>query len=51
MAKIISIEVAKEKAIAKTFTQNATSVEEVNKRIDDFYNTVAEFAKELEKAD
>jgi len=49
MAKIIAIKVAKEKAIAKTFTQNASSVEEVNRRIDEFYNTIAEFTKELEK--
>ena len=46
-----AIEIAKEKAIAISFTKNAKSVEEVNERIDEFYKTVAEFAKELEKQD
>jgi len=49
MPKIISIEVAKEKAIAKSFTQNAKTVEEVDERIDNFFKTVIELARELEK--
>jgi|GEM_PF-5568783 len=48
---LISIEVAKEKALAKSFTKNAKSVAEVEERIDEFYQTVAEYAKELEKND
>ena len=51
MAKVISIEIAKEIAIAKSFTQNAKSVEEVEKRIDEFYQTVAEYARELDKSE
>lgn len=49
MPKVIAIEIAEKKATMKLMTQGCETVKEVDKKIDDYFDTVAQYAKELDE--
>jgi hypothetical protein len=49
MPKVIAIEIAEKKATMKLMTKDCKTVEEVEKKIDEYFDTVAQYAKELDE--
>ena len=49
ISDILAIAIAEKKATMKLITQGCQTVEDVEKKIDEYFDTVAKYAKELEE--